>query len=78
MEMLLHFRKPGVSSDGRKGIVSLFFSCLQDALEKLLAGPNETEKKSSFDYRCFSLFSFVMNDILAVLIAFHKCVSIRS
>lgn len=42
--MLLHFRKPGVSSDGRKGIVSLFFSCLQDALEKCLAGPNEREK----------------------------------
>ena len=46
MEMLLHFRKPGVSSDGRKGRVSLFFSSLQEALEKHLAGPNERGKKN--------------------------------
>ena len=72
MEMLLHFRKPGVSSDGRKGRVSLFFSSLQEALEKHLAGPNERgKKKSSFEYRCFSLFSFVVSDILAV----HDCLS---
>lgn len=34
IEMLLHLRKTGASSDGRKGIVSLSFSCLQEALEK--------------------------------------------
>lgn len=64
IEMLLHLGKPGVSSDSRKGIVSISFSCLQEALEKGRAGLNESEKNSPLTIGTFSLFSFVMSGVL--------------
>lgn len=64
IEMMLHLGKPGVSSDSRKGIVSISFSCLQEYLEKGWAGLNESKKYSPLTIGTFSLFSFVMSGVL--------------